>query len=133
MDDAPVRRRHGLQGYASVGLRHAAGDLGGHIAQRVLPALAVVLHVQHHPHVFSQLLANDEGHQELQGLERLASASDEQAGVLSCEVNDRPARLRVVGRAQGTGDVDPGSLQDLAHGSSRQCGGCLLPGVGGYG
>ena len=66
--------RHRLQGDAAVGLRHAVGDLGGHVAQRVLAALAVVFHVQHHPSVLSQLFADDERYQELQSLQSLGRA-----------------------------------------------------------
>ena len=65
MNDAPVCGRHRLQGYAAIGLRYPRGDFCRHVPQGVLPALAVVLHIQHHTHALSHLLTDDEGNQKL--------------------------------------------------------------------
>ena len=130
MDDSAVSRGHRLQGDTAIGLGHAGSDLGRHIAQGVFPALSVVFHIQHHPDIFSQPLSHDERHQELESLESLPSPANEQPRILPSQVNDRAAAFRVVGRAQGAGDVDSGGLQDPAHGCRGQRGCGLLSGVG---
>ena len=91
------------------------GDFYSHVPQRRLASLPVVLYVQHHPHVLAELPADDEGYQELQGLQCLTAPADEQAGVLAGQIDYRPTRLGVVGGAQRTGDIDPGSFEDAAH------------------
>ena len=40
--------------------------------------------------------------------------------ILAGQIYDRPAGLRVVGRAQSAGNIDPGRLQNPPHGDAGQ-------------
>jgi len=108
VDHAAVRRRHRLQGYAATGLRHSGCDFGGHVPERLLPTLAVMLHVQDHPDALSKFFTGDHVHHELKGLQSLAPPSNQEARVLSSQVNNWPTHFRVVGGPKSANHVHLG-------------------------
>ena len=79
MDDAPVGGRHRLQCYGPIALNHPGGNFSGHVPQGGFPPLAVTLYVQDDPGAVAVLIANNQVDDELQGLQGLASASDQKA------------------------------------------------------
>ena len=75
VDDSTIRRRHGFQGNAPVGLGYSLRNLGGHFSQRCFPALPIILNVQDDTDTV-QLPANNQVDQELQRLHCLPPAAN---------------------------------------------------------
>ena len=131
MDDPAVGGGHRLQGDAAAGLGDALGDPVGHFAQGVLPALAVLFHIQGDANVGApQLLADDALDEELEGLEGLAPASDEKAGIGAVDVDDGTAGEFVVFGTQGYGYFGADGVEDVGYGVESGAGrGVVIRGV----
>ena len=132
VDDSPVGGGHGLQGYAPATLHDPARHFRGHIAKGGFPALAVTLHIQDHADTFPGLIPDDQVYEELERLEGLAPAPNQEARVCPAEIYDGAARIRVVGRPEGSADVYAGRLQDSAHCLGSHGGGVAALGNLGY-
>ena len=128
MDDAAVGWGHGFEGDAAAGLGDAVGDAVGHFAEGILAALAVLLDVQGDADFLLELLADDALDDELQGLQRVAAAANEEAGVGAGNVDDGAAGGLIVVGAEGNIHFGAGELEDALYGVQ---GGLRRGGVGG--
>lgn len=126
---AAVGWGHWLQGDAASGLDDPVGDPVGHFAEGIFPATAILLDVQGDPDVLVELVADDALDDELQGLEGVAAASDEQPGVGAVDVDNRPAGELVVVGAEGDFHFGAHSVEDAFHDQNRGAG----RGVRGFG
>jgi hypothetical protein len=86
----------------------------------VLAALAVILYIQHHPDVLAMTLADNQVYHELQGLKGLATATDQQAGIVAGYVNDRTSHVGIVGGSEGLVDRNSCLLEELSYHINRQ-------------
>ena len=91
MDHPPLRRVHGLQSNGTPVCPHLLRHPGGHGLEGAGPSIPVVLHIYDHPAAVLDLMAQDEVRQELKCPQGLATPAYEQAGILSLDVNYRPA------------------------------------------
>ena len=127
VDNAAVGGGHRLQGDAAAGLDHPVGDPVGHFAQGVLPTAAVLFHIQGDADVgAAQLLAHDALDDELQGLEGVPPASDEQARVDAVDLNDGAAGEFVVLGAQSYGYIGADGVEDAGYGAEGHAGGGVI-------
>ncbi len=113
MDNPAVGGGHWFQGNAPTGLTHPFGHLIRHIPQGGFPALTIPFYVQRYPDSLAKLFANNHIDDELQGLEGLSPASNQQAGVFAGQVYNRAAHFRVIGRPDGANHVDSGDRKDV--------------------
>ena len=127
VDDPAVGGRHRFQGDAAAGLGHPVGHPVGHLAQGVLPPAAVLLHIQGDADVgAAQLLPDDALDDELQGLEGMPPASDEEARVDAADVNHGAAGEFVVFGAQSYGYLGADGVEDTGYGVDGDAGGGVV-------
>ena len=104
--DPTLGGRHRLEGYGSAGVGNAAGYAARHVFERLLAALLVAFDVYHQVGAVIDALADNVPHEELECLEGVAFAPDEQAGVVSLYLEDGASEIFVVRLLHGNHGVD---------------------------
>jgi hypothetical protein len=122
VDDSAVGGGHRFQGDAAPGLVYSGGDLASHVFQRLLAALAVMLHIQDNSNILAQFLADNQVSQELQGSESLTAAANEQSGVFPGKVDYGAPNIWVMGGTKGADNVDLGWAQEIVYHLDSQVG-----------
>ena len=106
MHYAALGGRHRFEGYGSAGVGHATGHAARHVFERLLAALLVAFDVYHQVGAVVYALADDVPYQELECLEGVAFAPDEQAGVVPFYLEDGASEVFVVRLLHGNHGVD---------------------------
>ena len=107
-----IRWRHGFQGDTASGLNDAVGNPVSHFPEGVLPAPSVLFDIQRDADVLIELLTHDALHDELQRLQGVASAPDEQPGVRALNVDNGPPGEFVMFRTKGNLNFCADDAQD---------------------
>ncbi len=115
MNDAAVGGGHGVEGHVAVIVDGALGHALGQIAELTLTALAVLFDVDNHAPRTGLALVEDHVGDELEGAEGLAAAADEQACVVSLDVDDGELVAVGAGTADGRGGVDVQLFEDAGN------------------
>ena len=113
VDDAALVGGHGLEGDGAAAGGDPAGDLLGEAPEGVVAALLVAGDVYEDADALLHDAGCDEGGEELERAEGLASASYEEAGVVAVDVEHGAAHVVAVGVPEVYGDLSAREGHDV--------------------
>ena len=94
--DATLTWRHGVESRRPAAASDTSCRSAGQSAEHVCSSLPVVLNVHNYERLASQLPADNHSHQELQRLQGLTAAANQETGVLALDLENERAVLGVI-------------------------------------
>ncbi len=113
MDDPALVGGHGLEGYGAAAGGDPAGDLLGQVGEGLVAPLLVSSDVDEDAHALLHAAGGDEGGEELEGAQRLAAASYEEAGIVAVDVEHGASDVVAVGVPEVYGYFCAGERNDV--------------------